>query len=264
MAESPESAVSQDARRVLRELGLTDYETRVYIALLEKGASTASQVSENSDVPYSKVYETLTSLERKGWIETERGRPGRYYPKAPSEALATTKMQVEERVKTWERTITTELQPLYERREIREKPDIWILRGELSVVAKLREMLEKTKSELMIAAPNFPKALANLALPILQRLQSNNVKILFMASKQTDALDFDELESLAEVRERDQMFGGGVIVDGKEAMLFLGEGKPNLVIWSSHLGLVQFAKDYFRYLWDSSQARSREQMKPEL
>jgi hypothetical protein len=59
--------------------------------------------------------------------------------------------------------------------------------------------------------------------------------------------------TLAEVRSRDQLFGGGVIVDGKEAMLFLGEEKtPSLVVWSNHVGLVKFAEDYFQYLWESS------------
>jgi len=247
-----EAAISQDARRVLRELGLTDYETRAYLALLERGVLTASQVSENAGVPYSKVYETLTSLERKGWIETKKGRPSHYYPKTPSEALATAKMQLEEKVKTWEKTITSELQPFYEKREIREKPDIWILRGEISTMAKLKEILEKTKSELMVAAPILPKALIDLVLPLLQGLQSADVRILFMVSKQATAWNLKELESVAEVRVRDQMFGGGVIVDGKEAILFLGEDKPTLVIWSNHLGLVQFAKDYFQHLWDSS------------
>ena len=252
MATPPEDVISSDARKVLRELGLTDYETRAYLSLLERGVLTASQVSENAGVPYSKVYETLTSLERKGWIETGQGRPGRYYPKAPSEALATAKLQLEEKVRVWEKTISSELQPFYERREIREKPDIWILRGEFSTIAKLREMLEKTKSELMVAAPIFPKALADSVLPVLQRLQSSNVKILFMVSKQASAWNLKELESVAEVRVRDQMFGGGVIVDGREAILFLGEEKPTLVIWANHLGLVQFAKDYFQHLWNSS------------
>jgi len=144
------------------------------------------------------------------------------------------------------------LQPLYEKREIREKPDIWILRGEISTIAKLKEMLEKTKSELMVAAPILPKALIDLVLPLLQRLQSADIKILFMVSKQAIAWNLKELERVAEVRVRDQMFGGGIIVDGKEAILFLGEDKPTLVIWSNHLGLVHFAKDYFQHLWDSS------------
>ncbi|PMB74902.1 hypothetical protein C0195_00410 [Candidatus Bathyarchaeota archaeon] len=43
------------------------------------------------------------------------------------------------------------------------------------------------------------------------------------------------------------MFGGGTIVDGKEAMLFLGEDKPSLVIWSNNAVLVQFAREYFQF-----------------
>ncbi len=253
MAEPPETAISQDARRTLKELGLTNYETRAYIALLERGVLTASEVSEDSGVPYSKIYETLTSLERKGWIETEHSRPGRYYPKAPSEALAMAKLQLDEKMTQWEKIITNELQPSYEKREIREKPDIWILRGEFSTITKLKEMLEKAKSELMVAAPALPKTVADLFTSFLQPLKSKDVKVLLMVSKQALTWDLKELENLAEVRVRDQMYGGGVIVDGKEAILFLGEDKPTLVIWSNHVGLVQFAKDYFQHLWDSSE-----------
>lgn len=252
MAESHETVISQDARKTLKELGLTNYETRAYIALLERGVLTASEVSENSGVPYSKIYETLTSLERKGWIETEHGRPGRYYPKAPSEALAIAKLRLDEKVIQWEKTMSSELQPFYEKREIREKPDIWILRGEFSTITKLKEMVEKANSELMVAAPALPKTVADLFMSFLQQLKSKDVKVLLMVSKKASAWNFNELENLAEVRIRDQMYGGGVIVNGKEAILFLGEDKPTLVIWSNHVGLVQFAKDYFQHLWNSS------------
>jgi hypothetical protein len=43
-----------------------------------------------------------------------------------------------------------------------------------------------------------------------------------------------------------------VVVDSREALLFLGEDKPTLVIWSNHMGLVKFARDYFQYLWESA------------
>jgi len=59
---------------------------------------------------------------------------------------------------------------------------------------------------------------------------------------------------VGEVRVREGMFGGGVIVDGREALLLLGEEKPTLVIWSNHIGLVQFAKDYFQQLWDTAES----------
>jgi sugar-specific transcriptional regulator TrmB len=250
--------VSEETKKILQELGLTDYESRVYLALLEKGVLTARQLSKQSRVPYSKVYETLTSLEGKGWIETEHGRPSRYYPKAPSEALAAMKLQLEDKVKKWEKTIAGELELFYERREIREKPDLWILRGEFNILAKVKEMVEKTKNELMVAAPVLPKTLADAVTPLLMQLQDADVKVFFMVSKKAKDWNLQKIAHVAEVRVRDHMFGGGVIADGKEAMLFLGEDKPTLVIWSNHLGLVQFAKEYFQYLWESSEtAKSR-------
>jgi sugar-specific transcriptional regulator TrmB len=243
---------SDAARRVLHELGLTEYETETYLALLKRGALTASEVSEQSNVPYSKIYEVLNALEKKGWIEVEHGRPSKYFPKSPIEALSMAKLQFEEKLHKWEKTVATEIQPIFEQREIREKPDIWILRGELNVVAKLQEMIDNVKSEAMIAAPVFTKPFADVFLNLLKGLHDRNVQVLFMAAGGVREWNVKDLSLVAEVRMRAKMFGGGVICDGKEALLMLGEDKPSLVIWSNHIGLVKFARDYFQYLWDSS------------
>lgn len=245
--------LSGETKRVLRELGLTQYETRAYLALLDKGVLTASQVSEYAEVPYSKIYEVLASLEKKGWIKAERGRPSKYYPKSPSEALNAAKLRLEEMTKSWEQAILSELQPLYEKRGIREKPDIWILRGEFNILAKTKETLGKAKKEVMIAAPSLPITLENTMVSMLTRLQNDGVNVLLMISKEAKDWNLKKIANVADVRVRDQMFGGGVIIDSKEALLFLGEEKPTLVIWSNHLGLVKFARDYFQYLWNSSE-----------
>ena len=80
------------------------------------------------------------------------------------------------------------------------------------------------------------------------------VKVLVMVAGRPEGWGLEELTRAVEVRSRKELFGGGVIVDGAEALLFLGEeGKPSLVVWSNHLGLVKFAKDYFEHLWNSSQ-----------
>jgi len=244
-------SVSEEARRALREIGLTSYETRAYLALIESGVMTASQVSERSEVPYSKIYETLNSLQKKGWIETTRERPTQYYPKSPLEAFQATKLRLEEKMRLWKRAVTEELQPLYERREFREKPDIWILRGRSSVLAKLQEMLAGTKRELMVAAPRFARVFVEAGIPTLKRLRDGGVSVRVMVSKDWRV---EELKGLGEVRVRDSMFGGGVIVDGREALLLLGEEKATLVIWSNHLGLVKFAKEYFQHLWKTANA----------
>ena len=243
-------SVSEEARKTLRDIGLTSYETRAYLALIESGVMTASQVSERSDVPYSKIYETLNSLQRKGWIETKTGRPTRYYPKAPSEAFQATRLRLEENIRLWNQAVIEELQPLYERREFREKPDVWILRGESSVVAKLQEMVDGAKKELMVAAPGFARGFVEVGVLMLSRLQSSGIGVRVLVTKDWNA---EELGVVGEVRVREGMFGGGVIVDGREALLLLGEEKPTLVIWSNHIGLVKFAKDYFQQLWNTAE-----------
>ncbi|MGQ9468257.1 MAG: TrmB family transcriptional regulator [Nitrososphaerales archaeon] len=97
--------ITEKAMKALKELGLTKYEIKAYVVLLEQEARTASQISEHSKIPFSKIYEVLGSLERKGWIEIERSRPSRYYPKPPSIALEATKLRIESTVRSNERQI---------------------------------------------------------------------------------------------------------------------------------------------------------------
>jgi len=247
--------VSEDAKKILREVGLREYETRSYLILLERGVMTASEVSEHGGIPYSKVYETLNSLERKGWIEVERGRPSRYFPKAPSESLEAARLRLEDMVNSWKHVILGELQPLYEKRELMEKPDIWILRGEFSILAKLKEMLDAARNELMIAAPAFARGFVDASVSVLGQVRDSGVRVQVMV---TGDGDVEKIARVGETRVRDSLFGGGVIVDGKEALLFLGEADTKrsysglLVIWSNHIGLVKFAREYFQLLWDTA------------
>jgi hypothetical protein len=64
-----------------------------------------------------------------------------------------------------------------------------------------------------------------------------------------------KLHGLAEVRVRDQMFGGGIISDSSEIIILLGEEPEKgltLAISSHHEGLVKFGKIYFEFLWENS------------
>ncbi len=257
MKDGLSRVVDEGTRKVLRELGLTAYESAAYLSLVKGGVLKASEVSERAGVPFSKVYEVLNSLEQKGWMDIERGRPARYFAKPPIEAFEAAKRKLEEKMQKLEQTVTGELQPLYEKRELREKPDIWILRGKASVLAKLTEMLSKAQSQVMIAIPSFAEGLTEEAMPLLKGLMWSSVKVQIMiAGKLSEKPRLEGLVSEVDVRERDTMFGGGVIVDGGEVLLLLGEeDKPSLVVWSNHIGLVTFAKDYFQYLWKSSRER---------
>jgi sugar-specific transcriptional regulator TrmB len=247
-------SVSEGTREILRKMSLNAYETDAYIALLEGGQMTAMEISHEANVPYSKIYEVLNSLKQKGWIKSTETRPFKYYPVPPVEAAAAAKRRLEDDYQSWEQSLAEELQPLYEKRELVERPDILILHGQQAVLAKLEEVLKKANREIMIAAPAFAQPLiAQVESPLNGVKKSVTVKLM-AAGKLADWQFLKKMAGITELKFRDHMFGGGITADGKEAMLFLGEEKPSLVIWSNHVGLVGFAREYFQFLWDSSAA----------
>lgn len=246
-------SIDENTKAALHEMGLNSYEIDAYMALLGTGQLTAMEISSEAKIPYSKIYEVLNSLKNKGWIKSNESRPFKYHPVPPIEAVAFTRQKFEDKYFSWEQMISEALQPLYEKRDLVERPDILILHGSQAVMNKLEEVLKKANKEIMIAAPFFAKPIIDSVDQYLDSLKKNVIVKLMATGKQEDWTALKRIEGIDELRVRDHMFGGGVIADGKEAMLFLGEDKPSLVIWSNHIGLVGFAREYFQFLWDSSE-----------
>jgi sugar-specific transcriptional regulator TrmB len=54
--------------KILEEIGLTDGESRIYIALLKLGSTTTGPIAKQSQISRSKVYFILDKLEKKGLV----------------------------------------------------------------------------------------------------------------------------------------------------------------------------------------------------
>lgn len=59
----------------LQKVGLTEYEARAYLSLLNDHITTAAKLSERSGVPRTKIYSVLETLAHKGWIKIYSGVP---------------------------------------------------------------------------------------------------------------------------------------------------------------------------------------------
>lgn len=239
----------------MKDFGLTDYEVKTYVALVEAGPMPASKLSTQAGVPYSKIYEIIGNLERKGWVETEQGRPSKYYAKSPSMALESSRIRIENNLRLSLDDALGELQPLYEKKGIKEKPDIWIVRGQNNILDKIKETLDRTKKELLVAVPVVPEAIVSMASPLLSIMRDKGVKVSILVTSSAGRNSLKSLRSVAEVRVREQMFGGGIISDSDQIILLLGEEPErglSLAISSDHIGLVKFGKSYFEYLWENS------------
>ncbi len=244
--------MSEKTKRILQGLGLTDYEIKAYVSLLSNSGVQASEVSKDSEVPVSKIYEVLSNLEKKGWVESQNSRPTKYFPKSPATALQALKMRMEAELKSNEDHLLAELMPLYEQKEIQERPDIWIIRGDYNIIAKISESIDRCKNELLVVIPSALNSVVELIIPALTDVKSTGVRVMILMSGEISEKTVSKIRSLAELRFKENMFGGGVIIDAREVVLLLGrssEERDDLAIWSDHAGLASFAKSYFDFLW---------------
>jgi HTH-type transcriptional regulator, sugar sensing transcriptional regulator len=248
-------SISDKSRKAMESLGLTSYEIKVYLSLLETGSMTASDISKKSGVPYSKIYEVLNSLEDKGWLESDSSRPQKFFPKSPLTALEAMKMRIEGRIRDSKNTIMSELMPIYEKSGVRERPEIWVVMGVYNIATKIGEIIQTCQHELLIALPQIAEGIARPIQPTLRSLQEKGVKINVLASEEANPDTIRAISRVAKVRLKNNMFGGGVIGDSKHVMILLSEGRSEsgnfepTAIWAENIGLARFAKDYFHYLW---------------
>ncbi|MEF8786843.1 MAG: TrmB family transcriptional regulator [Haloarculaceae archaeon] len=72
----------------LRDLGLSEYESRAYRSLLRTGPTTAKELSRASDVPMGRIYDVLNSLETHNLARSQSAsRPKKYVAVEPDTAL---------------------------------------------------------------------------------------------------------------------------------------------------------------------------------
>ena len=88
--------VQKDFLNKLKDFGLNTYESKLWAALLSRGVSTAGELSDIANVPRSRSYDVLESLEKKGFVIMKLGKPIKYIAVAPEEVLERVKKKVKE------------------------------------------------------------------------------------------------------------------------------------------------------------------------
>jgi len=64
----------------LNKIGMSEYEAKVYVSLSALRVASAREIHEQTKIPRGRIYETLTSLTRKGFIVSSGKSPVRYSP----------------------------------------------------------------------------------------------------------------------------------------------------------------------------------------
>lgn len=65
----------ENVESILRNLGLTEYEIKAWLTLIRNGNLTAERISELGSIPLPRVYDTITELQKKGFVLVTKTRP---------------------------------------------------------------------------------------------------------------------------------------------------------------------------------------------
>lgn len=150
-------------KKVKMAFDLNIYETKVWLALLSKGISSAGEIAEMSGVPRSRTYDVLESLEKQGFAMAKIGKPVKYIAIKPESVVEKLKINIsrnaEEKVKTLstlkDTKEYTELEELHKTGVIPVKQSEMsgVIRGRLNLYSQVREMLEDSEKEAILVMP---------------------------------------------------------------------------------------------------------------
>ena len=153
--------VKQDLiNRIKDYFDLNIYETKVWLALLAKGVASAGQIAVMSNVPRSRTYDVLESLEKKGFAIVKLGKPVKYLGVKPYMILEKLKNNVradaEERIITLSNIKTTdEFQKLEEMYKgglepVKREDVSAALKGKSNITNHLRDILQNASKEVIM------------------------------------------------------------------------------------------------------------------
>ncbi len=132
----------------LNQVGFTEYEAKVYLALLSEHPASGYQLSKASGVPRSMVYETLSRLSGRGAVLASEGEKSTLYRPLPPEVLLRSLKAGHE---THMRVLSKGLTAAYaDQREER----LWTINGREAVLAYAREMIAGAQDEVMLVLPD--------------------------------------------------------------------------------------------------------------
>ena len=137
----------------LQRIGLTEYEAKAYLALLNAHLNTATKISDRSGVPRTRIYSVLESLGQKGWIRIYSGVPLLFKAVDPREVFEIIKEDYTQFLESLKTTLKEEVN------DVKEK--FVIKRFDIGLESLKEEMRKSRTIEINNATATFVKKVSD-------------------------------------------------------------------------------------------------------
>ena len=251
-----------------RYFDLNLYEVKLWSALLSRGVSTAGELSDIADVPRSRSYDVLESLEKKGFVVMKTGKPIKYIAIPPTEVVDRVKKNMQlnssNKIKRLDSIRTspllTELEQLHTTGISLVDPSemTGTLKGRHNLYNHLDYLLKGAKKSVNIITTEkgFMRKVEGLKAN-MEKAKKRGVKIRIAAPLTKDNKHLtEELKGIAEVKHNAKLNTRFVTVDGKDLVFMTmddGEVHPSydLGVWVKTPYFASGMDTMFNTTWGS-------------
>lgn len=256
--------VQKEFLNKLKDFGLNSYESKLWTALLSRGVSTAGELSDISNVPRSRAYDVLESLEKKGFIIVKVGKPIKYLAVPPAEVVERVKKKIvedaEQRNKILtnlkDSTVLEELNTLHTEgvKLIDPTDKSGAFRGRDKAQEHLVYMIKNAKKSITImASKGGAERKYELLAGHLKRAAKNGVDIRVSVPTNSSKEVVENFSKLGKVRlhKENARF---CIVDNKEMLLYLTDDEKvhpsyDCAVWVEAPHFVDYVAALFEKEW---------------
>ena len=193
----------------LTQAGLNKYQAKAYTYLLSVGSASAVAISRGSDIPKSRIYDTLEDLERKGYVETYEQDSLHARVLNPDEVLEDLREQAKSLTE-----VADAVEDLWEEPSVDEYQVTLVKRHE-TVSERAKEFIRSAENEMQVAAtPEQFYELRPMLLEAFSRGVFIKLVITLPEGASVDSAENLDFEGVAtEVRLRDLEAPFLVLVD---------------------------------------------------
>ncbi len=253
--------------RLRKIFDLNLYEVKVWTALLSRGTSTAGELSNISDVPRSRTYDILESLEKKGFIIMKLGKPIKFVALKPEEVVE----RVKKNLMTFAKERTQRLESLKGDEVLEELGNLFTkgvkfvepsdlsgsLKGRQNLYNHLDMMVREAEKTITIVttAEGINRKLEALMFS-LEKCKKRGVKIRIAAPINNNNLKVaKEFKKIAEVRNLEKINARFVIIDSNQLIFMLLDDEkfhPNydIGVWINTEFFASALEQLFELAWN--------------
>lgn len=234
----------EQAEKTLQELGFDDKETRVYLALLKLGETTATKISQETKIERTLVYYIIEKLLNRGLISFKLKNNVKFYSASNPERIL-------EELKEKEKSLQNIL-PFLERLQKTtpsEEVKVDIFKEIDGLKAVMNDMFRYGKEFLVLGEEGqVQKNYPIIYKQYLRRLKENNIKEKVIVREDFRGKIWQSENTIFRYISKDLLSPTTTLIYGNKALITIWE-KPMFNILITSNKIADSYRSYFKHLW---------------